>query len=142
MTLYKRIETLSEADVAPATRRDVLSRAAKASFGVALVLAGLSRADKAGAALAGAPGARPDPVVGCCFLAYNEQCPNCTGQGYDCGSGCNRWAWYCVDNTHRVWICGECYAQGSCGPGCSCGKVALTLSNADPRTLRIRGLKR
>jgi len=42
MTLYERIETLSEADVAPATRRDVLSRAAKASFGVALVLAGLA----------------------------------------------------------------------------------------------------
>jgi hypothetical protein len=134
MTLYERIETLSEADAAPATRRDVLSRAAKASFGIALVLAGLSRAEKAGA--------RPDPVVGCCFLAYTTECPNCTGQGYDCASGCSRWAWYCVDETHRVWICGECYAQGTCGPGCSCGKVALTLSNADPRTLRIRGFTR
>jgi hypothetical protein len=135
MTLYERFEKLSEVDPSPATRRDVLSKAAKASLGVALVLAGLSRVEKAGAS--------PDPVVGCCFLAFNTQCPNCSGHGYDCGAGCDRWAWYCVDPQHRLWLCGECYAQGSCGPGCSCGKVMLSTSNEpNPRTLSIRGAKR
>jgi hypothetical protein len=120
MTLYERIAKLSEADTAVTTRGDLLSRAGKASLGVALLLAGLSRAEKAEA--------QPDPVVGCCFLAYTTECANCTGHGYDCTSPCTRWAWYCVDANHRVWICGECYANQSC-PGCSCGRVALRTDN-------------
>ena len=120
MTIYERFEKLSDTDTSKSTRRRLLGRAAKASLGFAFVVAGLSRGGNAAAATSG---------IGCCFLAYENQCPNCTGHGYDCGSGCTRWAWYCVDSARRVWICGECYPNGNCGPGCSCGAVALTLSN-------------
>jgi len=120
VTAYERLEKLSDSDTAKSTRRRLLGRAAKASLGVALVAAGLSRSEKAAAAKSG---------IGCCFLAYQNQCPGCTGHGYDCGAGCQRWAWYCVDSAHRVWICGECYPQGGCGPGCSCGAVALSVSS-------------
>lgn len=120
MTVYERFEKLSDTDMAKSTRRRLLGRAAKASLGLAFVAAGLSRAGKAAAAKSG---------IGCCFLAYQNQCPNCTGHGYDCGSGCTRWAWYCVDSAHRVWICGECYSGGNCNTGCSCGAVALSVSN-------------
>jgi hypothetical protein len=120
VTAYERLEKLSDADTAKSTRRRLLGRAAKASLGLALVAAGLARSGSAAAAKSG---------IGCCFLAYQNQCPNCTGHGYDCGAGCQRWAWYCVDSAHRVWICGECYPQGGCGPGCSCGAVALSVSN-------------
>jgi hypothetical protein len=124
MTLYERIAKLSEADTVT-TRGDLLSRAAKASLGVALVLAGLSRAEQAGARI------EPDPTVGCCFLAYTAECANCTGQGYNCSPPCTRWAWYCVDNQHHVWLCGECYASGNC-PGCSCGRVSIRTDNTPP----------
>ena len=120
MTVYERFEKLSDTDTAKSTRRRLLGRAAKASLGFAFIAAGLSRAGDARAAKSG---------IGCCFLAYQNQCPNCTGHGYDCGAGCTRWAWYCVDSAHRVWICGECYPNGNCGPGCSCGSVALSVSN-------------
>ena len=120
MTVYERFEKLSDSDTAKSTRRRLLGRAAKASLGVAIVAAGLSRTGSASAAKSG---------LGCCFLAYQNQCPGCTGHGYDCGSGCTRWAWYCVDGAHRVWICGECYPGGNCGPGCSCGAVALSVSS-------------
>ena len=93
MTLYERFEKLSEDD--SATRRRFLSRAAKTCLGVAVAAAGLSRVE---AAHAGA---------GCCVLAYQNQCPNCSGRGYDCAAGCQRWAWYCVDGAHRLWLCGE-----------------------------------
>lgn len=118
MTFYERFEKLSATDMSTSTstRRRLLERAGKASLGVAFVLAGLSRSGKAGAATKGA---------GCCSLAYQNQCPNCNGHGYDCAGGCTRWAWYCVDGSHRVWICGECYSGGGC-QGCSCGAVALT----------------
>lgn len=115
MTLYERVEQLGDLDAATTTRRRLLSRAAKACLGLAVVAAGLSRT---GVARAG---------VGCCFLAYPNECPHCTGHGYDCAPGCTRWAWYCVDSARRVWICGECYAGGSCS-GCSCGHVALQAS--------------
>jgi hypothetical protein len=120
MTLYERFEQFSEAESSTSTRRGLLRRATKASLGVAFVLAGLAPSAKAG-------GGDPDPTpsVGCCSLAYNTQCPNCTGRGYDCGGGCTRWAWYCVDNERRIWICGECYSGGGC-TGCSCGKIAFT----------------
>jgi len=118
VTFYERFEKLSATDMSTSTstRRRLLERAGKASLGVAFVLAGLSRSGKAGAATKGA---------GCCSLAYQNQCPNCNGHGYDCAGGCTRWAWYCVDGSHRVWICGECYSGGGC-QGCSCGAVALT----------------
>ena len=119
MTFYERFEKLSDTDTSTSTRRRLLGRAAKASLGFAFVVAGLSRGEKAAAGVSGA---------GCCFLAYQNQCPNCTGHGYDCSGGCTRWAWYCVDSAHRVWICGECYSGGGCS-GCSCGAVALTLNN-------------
>ena len=120
MTAYERLERLSDPDSSKSTRRRLLGRAAKASLGFALVAAGLSRTGSAGAAKSG---------LGCCVLAFQNQCPHCTGHGYDCGPGCVRWAWYCVDSAHRVWICGECYPQGGCGPGCSCGAVALSVSS-------------
>jgi hypothetical protein len=120
VTIYERFEKLSDADTTKSTRRRLLGRAAKASLGVAFVVAGLSRTGSASAAKSG---------LGCCFLAYQNQCPNCTGHGYDCGPGCTRWAWYCVDGGHHVWICGECYPGGGCGPGCSCGAVALSVSS-------------
>jgi hypothetical protein len=120
VTIYERFEKLSDTDMAKSTRRRLLGRAAKASLGFAVVAAGLSRAGKAAAAKSG---------IGCCFLAYQNQCPNCTGHGYDCGAGCTRWAWYCVDSAHHVWICGECYSSGNCNTGCSCGAVALSVTN-------------
>jgi hypothetical protein len=126
VTLYERLETLSsETETSTTTRRRVLERAGKAALGFAVVLAGASRAEKAGAM-------RPDPMVGCCSLAFTAECPNCTGHGYDCGAGCTRWAWYCLDTFRRVWLCGECYAAGSCGPGCSCGKVSIVTSTCPP----------
>jgi hypothetical protein len=127
MTLYERFEQFSESGNSTSTRRGLLRRATKASLGVAFVLAGLAPSAKAG-------GGDPDPTpsVGCCSLAYSTQCPNCTGHGYDCGPGCTRWAWYCVDNQRRVWLCGECYSGGSCS-GCSCGKVSLSASMGGPK---------
>lgn len=119
MTLYERFEQLSELDTSRSTRRRLLSRAGKACLGVAAAAAGLSRVEPARA-----NGGKRD--VGCCFLAYENDCPHCTGHGYDCGPGCTRWAWYCVDADHSVWICGECYSGGNCS-GCSCGHIALSL---------------
>ena len=110
MTFYERIEKFSE-DTSTPTRRGLLVRAGKASLGLAFVLAGVSRAGKAGASTSGA---------GCCSLAYQNECPHCTGHGYDCAGGCTRWAWYCVDGNRHMWLCGECYSGGSCN-GCSCG---------------------
>jgi hypothetical protein len=117
VTLYERFEKFSDLDAPRTTRRRLLARAAKASLGLAVVAAGLSRT---GLAQAGGSG--------CCFLAYQNECPHCTGHGYDCGQGCTRWAWYCVDPAHRVWLCGECYAGGNCG-GCSCGRVSLSTTS-------------
>ena len=115
MTLYERFEKLSDVDNSPTTRGRLLGRAAKACIGVAAVTAGLARVEPASAG------------AGCCVLAYQTECPNCRGQGYDCGGGCTRWAWYCVDGAHRVWLCGECYSGSGCS-GCSCGHVAITQS--------------
>ena len=117
MTLYERFEQVSELDMSRSTRRRLLARAAKACLGLAVAAAGLSHTEQA----------RAGGSDGCCVLAYQNVCPHCTGHGYDCGFGCTRWAWYCVDSFHRVWLCGECYSGGTCG-GCSCGRVALTLS--------------
>jgi hypothetical protein len=119
VTLYERFEKVSEVDMTRSTRRRLLSRAGKACVGLAVVAAGLSRTEQAKA------------VAGCCVLAYGNDCPNCTGRGYDCGQGCTRWAWYCVDSAHRVWLCGECYAGGACG-GCSCGRIAITQHSLSP----------
>jgi hypothetical protein len=119
MTLYERFEKVSELDLSTSTRRRFLARAAKACVGLAVVAAGLSRTEQAKA------------VDSCCVLAYQNECPHCTGHGYDCGSACTRWAWYCVDSAHRVWLCGECYSGGPCS-GCSCGRVALTLTRPVP----------
>jgi len=119
VTLYERFEKLSDVDESPTTRGRLLGRAAKACLGVTAVVAGLGKIAPAGAGTSGA---------GCCILAYQTQCTNCHAQGYDCGGGCTRWAWYCVDPSHRVWLCGECYAGGGC-PGCSCGTVAIVTSN-------------
>jgi hypothetical protein len=127
MTLYERFEKISEADMTTSTRRRLLSRAGKACVGLAVAAAGLARV---GTATAGA---------GCCVLAYQTECPHCTGQGYDCASGCTRWAWYCVDSSHHVWLCGECYSGGSCS-GCSCGHlVTPTTSSRPPGALSGRG---
>ena len=68
--------------------------------------------------------------AGCCVLAYQTQCPNCTGHGYDCGGGCTRWAWYCVDPAHHYWLCGECYAGSGCA-GCSCGARVIVTNSHD-----------
>jgi hypothetical protein len=114
VTLYERVEKLSDLDTSRSTRRRLLARAAKACLGLAVVAAGLSRTEQA----------RAGGRAGCCVLAYQNDCPNCTGHGYDCGSGCTRWAWYCVNSDRRVWLCGECYQGGACG-GCSCGRIAL-----------------
>ena len=125
MTLYERFEQLSELDMSRSTRRRLLARAGKACLGLAVAAAGLSRVEQARAGGRG----------GCCVLAYPNDCPHCTGHGYDCGVGCTRWAWYCVDADHSVWICGECYSGGNC-PGCSCGHVVLSInppSNHPPR---------
>jgi hypothetical protein len=117
VTLYERFEQLSdEVETSRSTRRRLLSRAAKTCLGAAVVVTGLSRVP---AARAGA---------GCCFLAYQNECPNCTGRGYDCANGCTRWAWYCVDSAHRYWICGECYSGSGCS-GCSCGHIAITTNS-------------
>ena len=115
MTLYERFEKVSERGMSTSTRGGLLSRAGKACLGLAVAAAGLSRVSTAGA--------QNLRSVGCCTLAYQNDCTNCTGHNYDCGSGCTRWAWYCVDNLRRVWQCGECYSGGSCS-GCSCGKMA------------------
>jgi hypothetical protein len=119
MTLYERFERISEADMTTSTRRRLLSRAGKACVGLAVAAAGLARVETATAG------------AGCCVLAYQTECPHCTGQGYDCGPGCTRWAWYCVDSAHRVWLCGECYAGGSCS-GCSCGHISIRPSTRLP----------
>jgi hypothetical protein len=128
VTLYERFEQFSELDASTTTRGRLLSRAGKACLGLAVAAAGLSRAQSA---LAGGG-------HGCCSLAYNVQCPNCSGQGYDCCTGGTRWAWYCVDSSHQVWLCGECYAGGSC-QGCSCGHRALGLHGGDKSTPRPPG---
>ena len=119
MTLYERVEKISEADMTKSTRRRLLSRAGKACVGLAAVAAGLARAETATAG------------AGCCVLAYQTQCPHCTGQGYDCGAGCTRWAWYCVDAARRIWLCGECYSGSSC-TGCSCGHISIRTSTRPP----------
>jgi hypothetical protein len=119
MTLYERFEKFSEADLTTSTRRRLLSRAGKACVGLAVAAAGLARVSTATAG------------AGCCVLAYQTECPNCTGDGYDCGSGCTRWAWYCVDSTHHVWLCGECYSGGSCS-GCSCGHLVNPRTSSRP----------
>ena len=119
MTLYERFEKFSEADMTKSTRGRLLSRAGKMCLGLAVAAAGLARV---GTATAGA---------GCCVLAYQTECPHCTGDGYDCGSGCTRWAWYCVDSTHHVWLCGECYSGGSCS-GCSCGHLVTPRTSSRP----------
>jgi hypothetical protein len=119
MTLYERFEKISEADLTTSTRRRLLSRAGKACVGLAAVAAGLGRVESAKAG------------AGCCVLAYQTECPHCTGQGYDCAPGCTRWAWYCVDGAHRVWLCGECYSGGSCS-GCSCGHMSIRASTRPP----------
>jgi hypothetical protein len=118
MTLYERFEKISEVDMTKSTRGRLLSRAGKACVGLAVVAAGLARGAEAGT-----------NTAGCCSLAYQTQCPNCTGHGYDCGSGCTRWAWYCVDSSHRVWQCGECYTGGPC-TGCSCGHTSITQNSS------------
>ena len=63
VTLYDRFEKLSESDMTTTTRRRLLARAAKASLGVAIVAAGLSRTGSAAAAKA---------ALGCCSLAYKN----------------------------------------------------------------------
>ena len=118
MTLYERFEKLSEVENPVTTRRRLLGRAAKACLGVAIVAAGLAKAETASAG------------AGCCVLAYQTQCPNCTGQGYDCGAGCTRWAWYCVDSAQHHWLCGECYAGSGCS-GCSCGAYVIVANSRD-----------
>jgi hypothetical protein len=120
MTLYERFEKMSESDLTTSTRGRLLSRAGKVCLGLAVAAAGLARAEtsKAGGA-------------GCCVLAYQTECPHCTGSGYDCGTGCTRWAWHCVDSSHHVWLCGECYAGGSCS-GCSCGHIAIPSLTSRP----------
>jgi hypothetical protein len=118
VTLYERFEKLSEVDNAVTTRGRFLGRAAKACLGLTIVAAGLAKAETARAG------------AGCCILAYQTQCPNCTGRGYDCGGGCTRWAWYCVDPAQHHWLCGECYAGGGC-PGCSCGAVAILTNSGE-----------
>jgi hypothetical protein len=124
VTLYERFEKVSEADLTTSTRRRLLSRAGKVCVGLAVAAAGLARVETATAG------------AGCCVLAYQTECPHCTGQGYDCASGCTRWAWYCVDSTHHVWLCGECYSGGSCS-GCSCGHlVTPTTSSRPPSVLK------
>ena len=124
MTLYERFEKVSEQDMTRSTRRRVLARAAKACLGLAVGAAGLSRVE-------GARAQKGHRLVGCCVLAYDNDCPHCTGQGYDCGSGCTRWAWYCVDNLRRYWICGECYDGGTCS-GCSCGTIVTSAGRVYP----------
>jgi hypothetical protein len=126
VTLYERFEKVSELDMTMSTRRRLLSRAGKACLGLAVGAAGLSRVERARA-----QGSR---LVGCCVLAYENDCTHCTGQGYDCGSGCTRWAWYCVDNVRRYWQCGECYSGGSCA-GCSCGKIVTSAGRGGLPTL-------
>jgi hypothetical protein len=117
VTLYERFEKLSDAETSRSTRKRLLSRAAKACLGVAVAVTGLSRVGEASAG------------AGCCVLAYQNECPNCSGHGYDCASGCTRWAWYCVDFAHRYWICGECYSGSSCS-GCSCGHIVLATNSS------------
>jgi hypothetical protein len=126
VTLYERFEKVSEADMTTSTRRRLLARAGKACLGIAAGAAGLASVGQARAD-------GGNRSVGCCTLAYNNDCTNCTGHGYDCGSGCTRWAWYCVDNSRRVWQCGECYSGGGCN-GCSCGKVAFMADGHGIRT--------
>jgi hypothetical protein len=118
VTFYDRFEKVSEADMTKTTRGRLLARAGKVCVGIAAGAAGLSSVGQARADGGGRS-------VGCCSLAYNNDCTNCSGRGYDCGSGCTRWAWYCVDNARRVWICGECYTGGNCS-GCSCGRISFT----------------
>jgi hypothetical protein len=126
VTLYERFEKVSEVDMTRSTRRRLLARAGKACVGLAVAAAGLSRV---GTATAGA---------GCCVLAYQTECPHCTGDGYDCASGCTRWAWYCVDSSHHVWLCGECYSGGSCS-GCSCGHLVTPRTNSRPPSVLSGG---
>jgi hypothetical protein len=126
MTLYERFERISEADLTTSTRRRLLSRAGKACVGLAVAAAGLARVETATAG------------AGCCVLAYQTECPHCTGDGYDCGPGCTRWAWYCVDSTHHIWLCGECYSGGSCS-GCSCGHLVTPRTNSRPPGVRSGG---
>ena len=114
MTLYERFEKVSELDMTTSTRRRLLSRAGKVCLGLAVGASGLARVERAQA--------KVSRQVGCCSLAYPNDCGNCRAQGYDCGSGCTRWAWYCVDNQRQYWLCGECYSGGSCS-GCSCGTI-------------------
>ena len=121
MTLYERFEKVSEADMSTSTRRRLLSRAGKVCLGLAVGAAGLARVETAKA------------TAGCCVLAYQNECPHCTGQGYDCAPGCTRWAWYCVDSARRVWLCGECYSGGTCS-GCSCGHMSIRPSTHLPFT--------
>ncbi len=108
------------------TRRRLLARAGKVCVGIAAGAAGLSSVAQARAD----GGSRS---VGCCRSPITTTARTALAAATTAAPAVTRWAWYCVDNARRIWICGECYTGGSCS-GCSCGRIAVTQgSHAVPR---------
>jgi hypothetical protein len=92
-------------DSGAVTRRFFVGKAARWGAGLFAGLAALVAASPAYAACR---------TVGCCVLAYCNDCQNPTSC-VNCQSG--RYEWGCVDQYHHLWTCIECWA-GSCA-GCS-----------------------
>ena len=104
ISLFERLAQAADTEQG-LTRRVFVGKTAKISAGL---FAGAAALVSASPAYAGCR------MVGCCNLAYCNDCPN-QSTCSNCQS--SRYTWGCVDQYGHIWDCIECYA-GSCA-GCS-----------------------
>ncbi len=118
MTLFDRFATELDRE-GSFTRRIFVGKLGKAGAALAVVIGGLAAAGPAFAR-----------TVGCCTLAYSNDCPNPD----TCRACQTRYQWTCYDSaTGYSWECIECYANGCAG--CSAAK-RLGIAPAHSSALR------